>query len=134
MKWKWTLVVFLAIATAAAQNVSAKKPCIAFSPESTSPANELAKEPLGTAVMQSGDFDFYPSRHEGCWSVHIISLPVSNAKGKHLGYAISHTVTDPRNIEVGHALTFGPDQDIFLRAMRKAAADAIRNIRLARGN
>ena len=133
MKWKWTLVVFLAIATAAAQNVSAKKPCIAFSPESTSPANELAKEPLGTAVMQSGDFDFYPSRHEGCWSVHIISLPVSNAKGKHLGYAISHTVTDPQNIEVGHALTFGPDQDIFLRAMRKAAADAIRNIRLARG-
>jgi hypothetical protein len=133
MKWIWTLIVFLAIAgAAAAQNVK-KKPCIAFSPESTSPANELAKEPLETAVMRSGDFDFYPNRHEGCWCVHVISLPVSNAKGKHLGYAISHTVTDPQNIEVGHALAFGPDQDIFLRAMRKAAADAIRSIRLARG-
>jgi hypothetical protein len=31
---------------------------------------------------------------------------------------------------VGHALTFGPDQDIFSQAMRKATADAIRNIRL----
>jgi hypothetical protein len=132
MKRLWTLTVFVAIAGAAAQNVSTKKPCIAFSPESNSPANELAKEPLDTAVMQSGDFDFYSSRHEGCWNVHVISLPVRNANGKHLGYAISHTITDPQNVEVGHALTFGPDQDIFLRAMRKAAADAIRNIRLAR--
>jgi len=32
---------------------------------------------------------------------------------------------------VGHALAFGPDQDIFLQAMRKATADAIRNIRLS---
>ena len=133
MPWMWTPLVFLAIAGAAAQTVSTKKPCIALSPESTAPANELAKGPLQTAVMQSGDFDFYPSRHEGCWSVHVISLPVSNTNGKHLGYAISHTVTDPQNIEIGHALTFGPDQDIFSRAMRKAAADAIRNIRYARG-
>jgi len=25
-----------------------------------------------------------------------------------MGYAISHTVTDPESVEVGHALTFGP--------------------------
>jgi tRNA G46 methylase TrmB len=35
-------------------------------------------------------------------------------------------------MEVGHALTFGPDRDIFVQAMHKAAADAIRNIRLVR--
>lgn len=133
MKMIWMLVACLANIGAAAQIESSKKPCIAFSPESTSPANELAKQPLENAVMQSGDLEFYPSRHEGCWTVHVISLPVTNAKGKNLGYAISQTVTDPQNVEVGHALTFGPDQDIFLRAMRKAAADAIRNIRLARG-
>ncbi len=133
MKLSWILVVILTTLGAAAQNENTKRPCIAFSPESTSPANELAKEPLETAVMQSGDFEFYPNRHDGCWVVHVISLPVTNAKGKNLGYAISETVTVPENIEVGHALTFGPDQDIFVRAMRKAAADAIRNIRLARG-
>jgi len=80
--------------------------------------------------MVSGDFDFYADRHDGCWNVHVISLPIKNAKGKEMGYAISHTVTDPHDVEVGHALTFGPDRDSFLQAMRKATADAIRNIRL----
>ena len=124
------LLILLLAHTVAAQNVN-KRPCIAFSPESTSSTNALAKDPLEAAVTLSGDFDFYASRHEGCWNVHVISLPVMSGKGKRIGYAVSHTVTDPQNVEVGHALTFGPDQDIFSQAMRKAAADAIRNIRLA---
>jgi hypothetical protein len=37
-------------------------------------------------------------------------------------------------MEVGHALTFGPNRDIFVQAMNKAAADAIRNIRLTLSN
>ena len=114
-----------------AQSMASRKPCIAFSPESDSPATALARDPLQAAVMLSGDFDFYASRHDGCWMVHVISLPIKNAKGKQVGYAISHTITDPRDVEVGHALTFGPDRDIFLQAMGKATADAIRNIRLS---
>ena len=81
--------------------------------------------------MLSGDFDFYAGRHDGCWNVHVISLPVKSAKGKPIGYAVSHTITDPHDVEVGHALTFGSDRDIFLQAMRRATADAIRNIRLS---
>jgi hypothetical protein len=136
--WRWAimgrplLVSFLFLAAATGQNLNTEKPCIAFSSASSSPSNELAKAPLQAAVMQSGDFQFYETDHEGCWNVHVISLPVTNAQGKQLGYTISHTVTDPQDIEVGHALTFGPDEDIFVRAMRKAAADAIRNIRLAK--
>jgi hypothetical protein len=125
------LVAFsLCVEPVIAQNVTNKKPCIAFSPESESPTNALAISPLQASVMLSGDFDFYGRHHDGCWNVHVISLPVKSAKGKQIGYALSHTVTDPHNLEVGHALTFGPDQDIFLQAMRKATADAIRNIRL----
>jgi hypothetical protein len=82
--------------------------------------------------MLSGDFEFYASAHQGCWAVHVISLPVISGKSKRIGYAISHTVTDPKGVEVGHALTFGPDPDIFAKAMHKATADAIRNIRPAR--
>lgn len=131
MKWGWAFIILLSGFTES-QQVPAEKPCIAFSPESDSSSNEFGKQPLENAVMQSGDFEFYAHRHEGCWNVHVISLPITNAKGKTLGYAISHTVTDPQNTEVGHALTFGPDQNAFLGAMRKATADAIRNIRLAR--
>jgi hypothetical protein len=130
MKWLWAFVILLS-GVATSQQTTAEKPCIAFSPESDSSSNELGKQPLENAVMQSGDFEFYGRRHEGCWNVHVISLPITNAKRKTLGYAISHTVTDPQNIEVGHALTFGPDQSAFLGAMRKATADAIRNVRLA---
>ena len=124
-----TLVLLQAVA---AQEVKPDRPCIAFSSDSDSATNTLAKEPLEAAVMMSGHFDFYASRHDGCWSVHVLSLPVTSAKGKSIGYVVSHTVTDPQSIEVGHALTFGPGQDIFLQAMNKAAADAIRNIRLTR--
>jgi len=125
------LILVLANALVA-QDATSAKPCIALSPESSSLTNTFAKDPLESAVMQSGDFEFFTSHHDGCWNVHVLSLTVTNAQGKPLGYAISHTVTDPQNIEVGHALTFGPDQDTFLQAMRKAAADAIRNIRLTR--
>jgi hypothetical protein len=114
----------------AGQTQASGRPCIAFSPQSDSPTNMFAREPLQSAVMLSGDFDFYEGRHDGCWNVHVISLPIKNAKGKEMGYAISHTVTDPHDVEVGHALTFGPDRDSFVQAMRKATADAIRNIRL----
>jgi hypothetical protein len=131
MRMSGLLVLLVSVDPGIAQTVQNGKPCIAFSPESDSPTNVLARDPLQAAVMLSGDFDFYSSRHEGCWSVHVISLPVKSAKGKQVGYAVSHTITDPREIEVGHALTFGPDQDIFLQAMRKATADAIRNIRLS---
>jgi hypothetical protein len=133
MKRMWVLILLLAEA-AVAQTGTKEKPCIAFSPESTSPSNALAKEPLEASVMLSGDFDFFAARHEGCWNVHVLSLPLTTAKGKPMGFAISHTVTDPKDMEVGHALTLGPDRDIFTQAMRKATADAIRNIRLARSD
>ena len=125
------LVLWLSSLSLVAQTQASKKPCIAFVPESDSPTNTFAKDPLQAAVMLSGDFDFYASGHDGCWNVHLISLPVKSAKRKPIGYAISHTVTDPHDVEVGHALTFGPDRDIFLQAMRRATADAIRNIRLS---
>lgn len=125
-------VVLLTAASVVSQNTPAERPCIAFSKESASTTNESAKHPLEAAVLMSGDFEFYPSRHDGCWTVHVLSLPINNAKGKTIGYAVSHTVTDPESVEVGHALTFGPGREIFVQAMNKAAADAIRNIRLAR--
>ena len=125
------LVLSLSVLSAIALTQTSKKPCIAFAPESDSPTNTFARDPLHSAVTLSGDFDFYEGRHDGCWNVHVISLPVKSAKGKPIGYAVSHTITDPRDVEVGHALTFGPDRDIFLQAMRRATADAIRNIRLS---
>lgn len=129
---KISLLVFsLSVFSAIAQTQTSKKPCIAFAPESDSPTNTFARDPLESAVMLSGDFDFYAGRHDGCWNVHVISLPVKSAKGKPIGYAVSHTITDPHDVEVGHALTFGSDRDIFLQAMRRATADAIRNIRLS---
>jgi hypothetical protein len=126
------LLSLLLAGTVVAQTAGAEKPCISFVPESTSATNTYAKEPLQQAVMLSGDFDFYASTHEGCWEVHVLSLPVITGKNKRIGYAISHTVTDPKGLEVGHALTFGPDPDIFIQAMHRAAADAIRNVRLVR--
>lgn len=131
MKTLGFLTALLAAAVAA-QTPVAQKPCISFLPESTSETNTLAIEPLHSAVMTSGDFDFLEGVHGSCWVVHVLSLPVMNAKGKRVGYAISHTVTDPKGLEVGHGLSFGPNSDIFLQAMRKATADAIRNIRQAR--
>ena len=43
-------------------------------------------------------------------------------------------VIDAKGMEVGHALTFGPDAHIFVKAMNQATADAIRNIRLERSS
>lgn len=131
MKSRCLLSLLLA-GTVAAQTAGAEKPCISFVPESASATNIYAKEPLQAAVMLSGDFEFYASGHDGCWEVHVLSLPVITGKNRRIGYAISHTVTDPKGMEVGHALTFGPDPDIFVQAMHKAAADAIRNIRLVK--
>ena len=128
------LFSLLLAGTVAAQTAGAEKPCISFVPESTSATNIYAKEPLQAAVMLSGDFEFYASDHDGCWDVHVLSLPVITGKNRRIGFAISHTVTDPKGREVGHALTFGPDPDIFVQAMHKAAADAIRNIRLVQTN
>jgi len=126
------LLSLLLAGTAATQTAVGEKPCVSFVPESTSPSNVFAKKPLRDAVMLSGDLEFYESGREGCWDVHVLSLPVISNNSKRVGYAISHTVTDPKGVEVGHALTFGPDRDIFVQAMHKAAADAIRNIRLVR--
>jgi hypothetical protein len=128
------LLILLSAGTAFAQTDRTQKPCISFVSDSTSPTNTYAKSPLEAAVMLSGDLEFYAGAHAGCWEVHVISLPVSSAKGKRIGYAISHTVIDAKGMEVGHALTFGPDANIFTKAMRKAAADAIRNIRLERSS
>jgi hypothetical protein len=133
MKRIWLLILLLTEAVFA-QNTNNEKPCIAFSPESASSTNLLAKGPLEASVMLSGDFEFFATSREGCWNVNVLSLPVVTATGKAVGYVISHTVTDPKGMEVGHALTFGPDRDIFVQAMRKAAADAIRNIRLSRSD
>lgn len=131
MKVLSLLTVLLATAVASQPPVT-EKPCISFVPESTSETNTYAIEPLKSAVLTSGDFEFTEGVHDGCWAVHVLSLPVTNAKGKRVGYAVSQTVTDPKGTEVGHGLAFGPSSDIFAQAMRKATADAIRNIRLSR--
>lgn len=131
MKALSLLTMLLATALAAQPPVS-EKPCISFVPESTSETNTYAIDPLKSAVMTSGDFEFLMGVHDGCWAVHVLSLPVTTATGKRVGYAISHTVTDPKGMEVGHGLAFGPTSDIFVQAMRKATADAIRNIRPTR--
>jgi hypothetical protein len=128
------LLILLSAGTAFTQTDQIQKPCISFVSDSTSPTNTYARNPLESAVMLSGDFEFYVGGHDGCWEVHVLSLPVSSAQGKRIGYAISHTVIDAKGLEVGHALTFGPDADIFVKAMHKAAADAIRNIRLERSS
>lgn len=126
------LTLLLLIPAVNAQNAMVEKPCISFVPESTSPTNIYARDPLRDAVMLSGDFEFYSGTHAGCWNVRVISLPVVSAKGRRVGYAISQTVTAPKGMEIGHALTFGPESGTFVQAMHKAAADAIRNIRLSR--
>ena len=128
------LLILLSAGTAFTQTDQTQKPCISFVSDSTSPTNTFARKPLEAAVMLSGDFEFYVGGHNGCWEVHVISLPVSSAQGKRIGYAISHTVIDSKGLEVGHALAFGPDAHIFAKAMNKATADAIRNIRLERSS
>ena len=133
MKAQSLLTMLLATAVTAQSPVT-KQPCVSFVPESNSATNTYAKDPLQSAVMTSGDFEFLVGGQNGCWAVHVLSLPVTTAQGKRIGCAISHTVTDPEGMEVGHGLTFGPNSDIFVQAMRKATADAIRNIRLARSN
>ena len=131
MKALSLLTMLLATAVASQAGVT-EKPCISFVPESTSETNTYAMGPLKSAVMTSGDFEFLEGVHDGCWAVHVISLPVTTAKGKRVGYAVSQTVTDPKGMEVGHGLAFGPTSDVFVQAMRKATADAIRDIRQAR--
>ena len=133
MKALSMLTLLLATAVAARTPVT-EKPCISFVSESTSETNTYALAPLQSAVMRSGDFEFLVGVHDDCWTVHVLSLPVTTTKGKRVGYAISHSVTDPKGLELGHGLTFGPNSDIFVQAMRKATADAIRSIRLARSS
>src|SRR5215831_18458826 len=116
MKTFCLLTIMLAI-SGAAQSQMAKKPCIAYVPESTSETNNYAKEPLQSAVMMSGDLEFFEGSHDDCWTVHVLSLPVTTAKGKQVGNTISYTVTDPKGVEIGHGLTFGPNSDIFTQAM-----------------
>jgi hypothetical protein len=120
------LVVLIVCLAAVAQD----KPCIAFSPDSVSETETYAKDPLATAVALSGDFIFYSSHHYTCWNVHVLAMPVNMTGGTRVGYAISYTVTDLSGGEVGHGLLFGPDNNVFDKAMRDAAADAIKDIRL----
>ena len=68
------LLSLLLAGTVAAQTAVGEKPCVGFVPESTSPTNVYAKEPLQAAVMLSGDLEFYASGHEGCWDVHCTLL------------------------------------------------------------
>ena len=72
------LLSLLLAGTVAAQTAVAEKPCVSFVPESTSPTNTYAKEPLQAAVMLSGDFEFYASGHEGCWDVHVLACSAMN--------------------------------------------------------
>jgi len=60
------LLSLLLAGTAAAQTAVSEKPCVSFVPESTSPSNVFAKEPLRDAVMLSGDLEFYAGGREGC--------------------------------------------------------------------
>lgn len=136
MKRFGLLLLLLIVDVAVAQNgTPAGKTCIAFSSDSdSSGTNIFARDPLATAVTLSGDFEFYASDHYTCWTVHVLSIPVYREGEMQIGYAVSYTVTDPRSIQVGHGLLFGPDRDTFERAMRNAAADAIKNIRLVQSS
>jgi len=78
------LVLLVAVA-AEPQNAPMESLCIAFSQESSSSTNASAKDPLEAAVMMSGDFDFYPSRHDGCWTVHVLSLPIKTQRERPWG-------------------------------------------------
>ena len=71
--WLPVLLLTEAVVT---QNATTEKPCIAFSPESASPTNTFARDPLERAGMLSGDFDLYASQHDGCWNVLVLSLPI----------------------------------------------------------
>jgi hypothetical protein len=123
------LLVFLLTKLAVCQAPAHE--CIAFSPSDSS-SSMLAKDPLSTAVTLSGDFDFYPSSHLGCWEVNVIALEATTQDGLRVGYAVSYTITNPSGVELDFALRFGPDQAVIERAMRDAAADTIKHIRVIR--
>src|ERR1700691_2757232 len=130
MKRVWLIFLLLIVHSAAAQNATSGKPCIAFSPGDESAGTDgLAKDPLATAVTLSGDFEFYASSHAACGTVEVLSLPVQLENGVPIGYAISYTVTDPKSIQIYHGLQCGPDRNAFEQAMRKAAAEAVKDIR-----
>jgi hypothetical protein len=122
---KWSLVIcsiFVLASMAAAQ-----KQCIAFSSDN-SQTSHFSQSALQTAVTQSGEFDFYPNEHGGCWAVHEISSAVTGTKS----YAISWVVVDPHNGFITHGLDLGPE-NVFSRAMNTAAAAAIKDIRAKTG-
>jgi len=122
----FTSFALLTIACCQAQIKS--KPCIAFDGGGPETIDSMAREPLSTAVTLSGDFEFSSSSRTGCWTVNVLSLVVRSGSGVQVGYAVSYTVTDPSGFEVNHYLMCG-QEDIFDGAMRKAAADAVKNIR-----
>src|SRR5438046_10635591 len=113
------LLSLLLAGTVAAQTAVGEKPCVGFVPESTSPTNVYAKEPLQAAVMLSGDLEFYASGNEGCWDVHVLYLPVISGKSKRIGYEICHTVSERKGVEVGQTVTFRTDRKIIAEAMQK---------------
>jgi len=105
--------------------------CISFVSEDE-PVNNLARAPLDAAVTLSGDYDFYPTSHTGCWEVNVVAMSTSSGSGACSGYAVAWAVTDPYGAMWGHGLNAGPDKDTFDRAMRAAAVDAIKDIRQMR--
>jgi hypothetical protein len=110
-------------ASAPVQNAPATKPCLAFASDNSSIAH-FSRDALQAAVTPSGDLDFYPSEHPGCWKVHEISATLGTTPQ---GYAISWVVTDLHDLYVAHGLNLG-QQDAFTKAMQAAAAAARKDI------
>jgi hypothetical protein len=133
----WLLLLLLAPNLALCQD--ATRECIAFEPihsgfsaGSGADVADSARAPLATAVTLSGDFEFYTSAHSGCWTVHVIALELRTEGGSRAGFAVAYTVTNPHEVDAEFALQSGPDQAVFERTMRAAAASAIQDIRFTR--
>ncbi len=137
MKRLWLLVLLLAPTPVLCQ--AATRECMAFGPRNATSvlAGDLTSDDnlawaLEAPVTLSGDYDFYPAPHDGCWTVHVVAMSMPSRIGGSLGYAVSYSVTNPHGVMRLLGLQVGPDQDVFDRAMRAAAVAAVKDIRQMR--
>ncbi len=128
MNWR-LLAAILVIGSALQSPAQDSKPCIAFVSDSSTGEQQQALEPLRTAVTLSGDFDFYPVYHIGCWTIHVLAIRTSSQGGIQTGYAVSTVVLPPSAYLAGHEMMVAPDTSVFDTTMRDEAAAAIRDIR-----
>ena len=106
-------------------SLAADRPCVAFHSEASDPQTaKMSRDALEIAVTLSGEYDFYPVARYGCRVVDEISFATTGVKG----YVISFVVLDPADKLLYHGVVTGSDE-AFDNAMRRAATEAIKNIR-----